>query len=63
MLKTLVDYRTDVIVRKGIYNGFSFSAEFDKLGLLEHSQLVGKDRKSTRLNSSHNNQSRMPSSA
>lgn len=45
MLKTLVDYRTDVIVRKGIYNGFSFSAEFDKLGLLEHSQLVGDGRK------------------
>ena len=26
-------------------------------------QMAGKDRKSTRLNSSHNNQSRMPSSA
>lgn len=45
MLKTLVDYRTDMIIRKGIYNGFSFSAEFDKLGLLEYPQLVGNGRK------------------
>ena len=30
---------------------------------LNRNQVIGKDRKSTRLNSSHSQQSRMPSSA
>ena len=45
MLKSLVDYRTDVLVRKGINHGFALSAKFHKLGLLKHPKLMGNGRK------------------
>ena len=35
----------------------------EKNGMFQYEYYVDEDRKSTRLNSSHNNQSRMPSSA
>ena len=48
-----------------VQNGWKAIEELFKASLKakEKDDLVKSDRKSTRLNSSHNNQSRMPSSA
>jgi hypothetical protein len=42
---------------------YAFEAEDGVEESLTHAQLASRDRKSTRLNSSHNPASRMPSSA
>ena len=46
---------------EGVY--LSEVAEYMKLSIPETSKMVKRDRKSTRLNSSHVSESRMPSSA
>ena len=43
--------------------GVTFLDTADVYGLGHNEELVGRDRKSTRLNSSHSSPSRMPSSA
>ena len=55
--KTLVEY-----IRKGKKSGKTLTALFAAYGA-EHGRARGRDRKSTRLNSSHKTESRMPSSA
>ena len=47
----------------GVESSEGNAAEALRLGLADRIVAFEEDRKSTRLNSSHNNQSRMPSSA
>ena len=51
----LIDWKKDVYLVEGAFDGFFLDNPLVMLGK--------KDRKSTRLNSSHSQQSRMPSSA
>ena len=56
---------THRIVYKRISNDeeFHYLSDYEFNSILKDIKMANIDRKSTRLNSSHNNQSRMPSSA
>ena len=53
-----------VLISKKLYNTINYNTKFN-LGIIDEIELdvIEEDRKSTRLNSSHSQQSRMPSSA
>ena len=67
-IRKLVDIQANVAVGKGIgyerwAKKFNLKRWSQTLCLLQEKKLLSEDRKSTRLNSSHRSQSRMPSSA
>ena len=61
----ITDLPSHELFSKGLLRTFQIAHEFSNLSVLENLMMVppNQDRKSTRLNSSHSQQSRMPSSA
>ena len=58
-----VDTRVPIENAIETLSGFIKEGKFDHIGMSECSAATLRDRKSTRLNSSHSGESRMPSSA